>query len=513
MDIASPGYQIYSTLPLTGGSLGNNYGYLSGTSMATPHVTGLATLLRAYNPNLSAEETRDVILNPASYDSFATYDRINTSGRINGNKTITNPKAFESPFQLNHYPVISFDTAVLVVTNHQEQSLTFQAYDPDNDPLRWVLPSIFEFDYTRMISKVSARNGLYSLINNTNFLINSYPFGWQLAGNMKFSASDNHGGGGDGESGFEIIEDTTQRGPIAIKTWNAQPDVVVNGFHYVQFTFDVMDDNKADYSYSASWTAPGHAWHLYALTPGPDPVRLYTATSPLNNAVRVFCMDKHLNFINSPQIAFPGANGERPPRGNVTITPQEGNAPLNFTVNFSGTVFDSGTTPLGYLSYDFGSSSISPNTPIQTYQFVEAGYHLRMNWVLDSREAGDMIVLPIAVSRYLGNAQPPPPPPPPPETNQLVQVNNLNSTLSGKTSIHLTWTDQSVGELSYIVESSSQHDGQPPSPFAVLANLAANSQSFTYNAPSRRTLYSFRVYPCAGTNCAPYSNITSVRTK
>jgi hypothetical protein len=63
VDIGAPGSGIYSTVPTK--SLGSSYSSYSGTSMATPHVTGACALYASTHSGASASTIKSAILNSA----------------------------------------------------------------------------------------------------------------------------------------------------------------------------------------------------------------------------------------------------------------------------------------------------------------------------------------------------------------------------------------------------------------------------------------------------------------
>jgi len=82
VDIAAPGTAILSSVaPGAAGGEENAYAYYSGTSMATPHVAGIAALVRSAHPDWSAGRTRAALLNTATDVAAAGKDRETGHGR------------------------------------------------------------------------------------------------------------------------------------------------------------------------------------------------------------------------------------------------------------------------------------------------------------------------------------------------------------------------------------------------------------------------------------------------
>lgn len=84
VDASAPGISILSTFP------GNAYGYLQGTSMATPLVAGLCGLVRSVNPSLSVDQVINIIVSNCDNINAQNplYVGLLGGGRINAYKAV-----------------------------------------------------------------------------------------------------------------------------------------------------------------------------------------------------------------------------------------------------------------------------------------------------------------------------------------------------------------------------------------------------------------------------------------
>ncbi len=89
--LGAPGVNTFSTLN------GARYGYMSGTSMATPHVSGAAALLWSLWPSAHADDIRDAILKGVDVIP-ALVGKTITGGRLNARKSV------DTLFRIIHTP-------------------------------------------------------------------------------------------------------------------------------------------------------------------------------------------------------------------------------------------------------------------------------------------------------------------------------------------------------------------------------------------------------------------------
>lgn len=98
------GFGIVSTMP------GNLYEAQEGTSMACPHVAGLAGLMKSLNQSLTNEDVRNIInetcldLGTPGWDSFYGYGMVNAKAALDIAVGVVSADESEAPQLLNLYP-------------------------------------------------------------------------------------------------------------------------------------------------------------------------------------------------------------------------------------------------------------------------------------------------------------------------------------------------------------------------------------------------------------------------
>jgi len=107
LTLIAPGVNIYSTLP------NNYYGYMSGTSMATPFVSGICALILSLKPELVPGQVKDIIKDSCDdiistgigFDEYTGYGRINAYKAISNTTStpvnVVNAVSYPNPFNLS----------------------------------------------------------------------------------------------------------------------------------------------------------------------------------------------------------------------------------------------------------------------------------------------------------------------------------------------------------------------------------------------------------------------------
>jgi subtilisin family serine protease len=115
VDVTAPGVDIYST------KADNEYQLLDGTSMATPHVSGLAALILAENGAFTYSQVKDRILNGVDVKT-ALSGKVLMAGRINANNSIKPGSVPDAPSGLGVGAASTSQTSLNWTDNADDES-------------------------------------------------------------------------------------------------------------------------------------------------------------------------------------------------------------------------------------------------------------------------------------------------------------------------------------------------------------------------------------------------------
>ncbi|KAL2074241.1 hypothetical protein VTL71DRAFT_8019 [Oculimacula yallundae] len=173
--ISAPGGAILSTWPLEA----TGYAILSGTSMATPYVSGALALLKSQFPNASVQQLREKLQSTATTLSYAYDKSLRTSvaqqggGLINVYKAV-NFESAVSPSELNLGDLDLLKPREITIENKSGRSKTYViSHEPAGETN--LLPNLYRGNAP--VLGVDSLPGLYASYATTKFSSTSITIG------------------------------------------------------------------------------------------------------------------------------------------------------------------------------------------------------------------------------------------------------------------------------------------------------------------------------------------------
>jgi len=472
VDIAAPGVSTMSTVPKGTCVLCDPSGYkaLSGTSMATPHVAGVLVAMFHSNPQLSAYEARDAILDPASYDPLTDQlgGMTSTGGRLNLLKALRNP-LLQTP-KLNNFPTV---TGVSNVFAHAGETvnLTATASDPDGDPLRmdWAKGATLPWLLGAMANSIFPPATGDSVTFQAPSLVRT------LIAPYSVSLSDGRGGSSSALAYATILPASAggqpPSGTLSVSPLSGPVGTVAS----VNFSPLDAGGNPAIWDVWSTTVAGSSGRCCFS-----GPSTNITFNSPGVFRLTAQAVDGKLNFSNRPTtvVRIGGASGT-PPIANAIFDTLSGPAPLTVNIDMTASTDPDGTVQNYLAVCDFENVRYGSPGSRSSCVYDTPGTYWMMVQVKDNNGLTDVLSAYVTVT--------PPSSPNPSKTPASVTLSNMSLNYTGSTlapsattnppGLAITWINAPQSQPgSYAVTAivnDPNYDGSASGTFTIIKSTAS----------------------------------------
>ena len=394
VDIAAPGVSTLSTVPLCTTPPAppiaicdaSGYKLLSGTSMATPHVSGVMAALAHQNPALTAYEARDIVLDPGSFDALSDprAQTTSTGGRLNFPKTLANPR-LSSPIVLNGFPTLTIGPDVFAAAGSLV-NLTASASDPDGDPLRmsWTRSGntgsqwLFGSMLNSLFPNASGNSVSFTAPSPARTAMASYDA----------SVADGRGGGAHSRE-YVTVSPTPSPGlppSVTLTVTTTDPSTFPVT---ASVSFPATDPEGGPVAKDLWIGQSNGASGACCFTDSTTSVQL---DSPGVYRFSTTAIDQELNLSSRPSavVKLGGATGE-PPIASASLDRSSGPVPLTVNINMSASTDPDGTVQWYYTSCGDGGSTFGSQSPLGSCRYDTPGVYWLMLQVQDNSGNVDLV--------------------------------------------------------------------------------------------------------------------------
>lgn len=360
-DVAAPGVGIVS-LALT-----NGYRELSGTSMASPHVAGVAAALFGLNPSLTVAQCKAVLLHQDSLDQAEFLQTSTFGGRLNMAKALGN--AFSHIVTNNHAPVF-MPIGTLTLKTGEHMIIEATATDADGDSLRYSV--LLRATSDTLGQPFPVTFAATNRVEVTNFGTSAIAVGLEA----RFFVSDGKGG-----TAVKAVNIFLEENLALVRHVTASVSLNPIAVHPFWEVFVGSNSGSNDANYALFFSSYNYPSGATCCFPANTSIPYYRGLQPGPNLIRAYVVDSRGNLGNSQRLLVDtGTTGIYAQEVKVSLNRTRGNAPLRVTADMSATDPD-GSHGLWYYSRLWSSDGFferSPpfaniHNPVQTFTLTNLG--------------------------------------------------------------------------------------------------------------------------------------------